>query len=162
MAKEAHIVNDVVGGVNNVSPTATVRATSRLAYKSGESEEAHARREARVTAYREKQKQKKRTTAQAWLDSHKTEPKWGEDIDVMNVNPEDSDERRFIEFTELEPSGKYRLTTEYMVVMNGKGYGGYGRIDGTKRLFGNKNEAIAYQKQLYEKELKRIQKTANI
>ena len=125
-----------------------------MARLSGESVEAHERREARVAAYSEKKKAEKAKLAQQWLDEHKGEPEYGTNIKVPNVNPNDREENRFIEFNEAEDrDGKF-----FIVALNGKTSAGYGRFD--KYTFDNKDEAIAQQKKLYEKELKRIRKTA--
>lgn len=137
-------------GGGNVPPT----AKARLAYKPGESEEAHARRESRVASYQAKKKAEKAQIAQKWLDEHQGEPEYGKNISVPKVNPNDRDEHRMIEFTDTtDRNGGF-----YIVALNGRTSAGYGRFD--KFTYQDRDEAIAKQKELYEKELKRIRKTA--
>lgn len=107
-----------------------------------------------MAAYQAKKKAEKVKFANDWLDAHKGEPEYGKDIQVLKVNPNDRDENRFIEFTEMSD----RNGGGYLVALNGKTNAGYGRFD--KFSFDDKADAIAKQKELYQKELKRIRKTA--
>ena len=126
-----------------------------MARNRGESDYAYTRRVERVANYQAKRKAEKIELAKNWLEEHKNEQTWGKNIKTLNVNPNDPDEHRLIEFSEArDRNGQF-----YIVALNGRTSAGYGRFD--KFTFQDKNEAIAKQKELYAKELKRIKKIAN-